>query len=80
MRQNDPTAGAAPGALMDTVQAARFLNISERTAANWRVRGEGPAFLRVGRSVKYDPRDLEKFLSSRRFRSTSEADAARVAA
>jgi predicted DNA-binding transcriptional regulator AlpA len=64
----------APAALLDTVQAARFLGLGERTLQNWRVRGEGPAFLRAGRSVRYSPEDLERWLAARRFRSTSEAD------
>jgi hypothetical protein len=64
--------GAA--ALLDTEQAARFLGLAVRTMQNWRVRGEGPAFLRVGRSVKYAPHEIAIWLNSRRFRSTSEAD------
>lgn len=65
----------AAGALLDTAQAARFLGLGERTLENWRVRDtKGPPFLRVGRSVKYDPRDLDAWLNARRFRSTSDAD------
>lgn len=66
-------------ALLDGPQAAQFLGLGLRTLANWRCRGEGPAFLRVGRSVKYDRRDLEAWLDGRRFRSTSEADHAAAA-
>jgi hypothetical protein len=67
--------GSAPAQLLDTAQAALFLGgMGERTLQNWRVRGDGPAFLRVGRSVRYDPRDLAEWLGARRFRSTSEAD------
>lgn len=65
---------AVPGALLDTAQAARFLGLGERTLQNWRVRGEGPAFLRTGRAVRYAPEDLARWLDARRFRSTSEAD------
>ena len=66
--------------LLDTRGAARLLGIAERTACNWRVNGEGPGFIRVGRSVRYDPRTLAAWLDERRFRSTSEADAAPRAA
>ena len=61
-------------ALLDTTHAARFLGLGERTLQNWRVRGEGPRFMRLGRCVRYDPRDLAEYLDARRFRSTTEAD------
>ena len=73
----DHTASSA--ALLDTTQAARFLGLGERTLQNWRVRGEGPVFLRVGRCVRYAPDDLSAFLGARRFRSTAEADSCAAA-
>jgi len=64
-------------ALLDTEQAARFLGLSPRTLANKRVDGiETPPHIKIGRSVRYDPRDLEAFLAERRCRSTSDHRAA----
>ena len=72
---------AAPPALLDTEQCAEYLGLAVRTLQNWRVLGTSDLpFLRVGRSVKYDRREIEAWLNSRRFRSTAAADAARVAA
>jgi excisionase family DNA binding protein len=68
-----------PPALLDDVQAARFLSLGRRTLQNWRVIGGGPAFIRVGRSVRYRQSDLEQWIDARRFHSTSEADAAKAA-
>ncbi len=60
--------------LLDNNQAADFLGLGRRTLENWRVRGDGPRFLRVGRAIRYARSDLEAWLDTRRFRSTSEAD------
>jgi predicted DNA-binding transcriptional regulator AlpA len=63
----------APAALLDTTQAARALGISRRTLENRRVSGiDSPQHIKIGRSVRYDPRDLEAFLAERRRRSTSD--------
>ena len=36
-----------------------------KTLADWRVRGVGPAYARVGRHVRYRPADVDEWLSSR---------------
>ena len=78
MRSNVAPARSAPPSqppsLLDNDQAAQFLGLGRRTLENWRVSGDGPPFLRVGRSVRYSPADLEAWLKERRFRSTAEAD------
>lgn len=53
-------------------EAARRLGLSPSTLAKMRVRGDGPPFVKLGRSVRYDPSDLETYASSQRRRSTSE--------
>jgi len=57
---------------LGTHDAARFLGISARTAEKWRLTGEGPPFLKIGRRVLYDLGDLEEYLASCRRRSTSD--------
>lgn len=47
-----------PDALIAEVQAADFLRISIRTLQAWRCQGAGPAFVRVGRAIRYRRRDL----------------------
>ena len=74
---NAPIAmSAAPLALLSTEHAAQYLGISPRTLHNWRWMGggKGPAFVRVGRAVRYDVRTLDAWIAGRTFDSTSAAD------
>jgi excisionase family DNA binding protein len=50
--------------LLTPPEVARRLQVPEETLSKWRVRGKGPAFHRMGRHVRYDPRDLEAWLKS----------------
>jgi predicted DNA-binding transcriptional regulator AlpA len=59
-----------------TPAAANYLGYAESTLEKKRVTGNGPPFIRLGRVIVYDTRDLDSWLASRRRRSTSEADAA----
>lgn len=52
-------------------EAAR-LNLSERTLQAWRTRGDGPAYIKTGRAVRYDPRVTDEWLASRARRHTSD--------
>jgi hypothetical protein len=58
-----PRAGEQEQQLLRTVDAARILNVSVRTMHNWRWKGCGPRFLRVGRHlIRYRLADLHAFL------------------
>lgn len=61
--------------LLDTDQASRLLGLASGTLRKWRLAGRGPAFVRLGRSVKYRKSELEGFVSRRTFTSTALADA-----
>ena len=37
-----------------------------------RLTGDGPPFIRLGRAIVYDTRDLDDWLAARRARSTSD--------
>lgn len=53
--------------------AAEFLGYSVRALQNWRVRGGGPAFVRVSaRSIRYRRRDLIEWADERVRFNTSE--------
>jgi predicted DNA-binding transcriptional regulator AlpA len=58
-------------ALLTEAQAADFLNISIRSLQSWRVRGGGPAFLKLGRSVRYRYAELQTWLDANIATSTS---------
>lgn len=54
-------------------EAATYLGLSASTLAKMRLRGDGPAYSKVGpRIVVYDVGDLDAYLASRRRRSTSD--------
>jgi predicted DNA-binding transcriptional regulator AlpA len=51
----------APRALTEREVAGR-LGLSVATLRAWRFRGKGPRFLRLGRSVRYLPADIDDFV------------------
>lgn len=58
-------------------EAANYVRLSKAHLAKLRVRGDGPAFLKLGhRSVTYDVRDLDAWLASKRRTSTSDTGVA----
>ena len=71
-----PHAPHAPGAethrLLTTEEAARYLRVSPRTLERYRVTGDGPEFLKVGRLVFYEMAALDAWLERKRRRSTSD--------
>ena len=56
----------------DTEGAADRLGITPETLRNWRWRGEGPPFLKLGRAVRYRLSDLSAWLDARTRTSTSD--------
>ena len=70
------------GQMSDTTRAlterevAELLGLSVATLRAWRHRGKGPRFLRLGRSVRYLPSDLNDFVraSAVDTRSISSSD------
>ena len=53
--------------------AANYLGLSPSTLAKMRLRGDGPAYSKVGpRVVVYDIADLDAYLAKRRRHSTSD--------
>ncbi len=47
-------------------EAARYSCVAPITLRTLRMRGKGPAYLKIGRAVVYDIRDLDKWLESKR--------------
>lgn len=47
---------------LTTEQAAQVLGLKPTTLEVWRCRGDGPAYLKLGRAVRYRREDLEAFL------------------
>jgi predicted DNA-binding transcriptional regulator AlpA len=61
-----------PQELLRTSGAAAKTGLSVSTLNKLRCSGGGPAFLKLGRAVRYKPVDLKDWLDSRRVMSTSE--------
>ncbi|HKY96352.1 MAG TPA: helix-turn-helix domain-containing protein [Gemmatimonadaceae bacterium] len=58
--------------LLTTRELASMLGLKPRTVDTWRVTGEGPPFVRIGRVVRYRQSDIETFLAGQLRRSTSD--------
>ncbi len=61
---------------LTTKETAKYVRCSPRTLEAYRLDGTGPKFVKAGRKVLYRISDLEAWMASRTFLSTSEADAA----
>ena len=59
-------------ALLMPIDAARVLRVSLSWLAKARLRGEGPRFVKIGRSVRYPESYLREYLKARTRSSTSE--------
>jgi predicted DNA-binding transcriptional regulator AlpA len=54
--------------LLTTQQVADMLGVKPSTLRAWRCARTGPPFIRITKqSVKYDQKDIEKYISDRRF-------------
>lgn len=58
--------------LMTEKEAAERYGISVRTFQAWRVKGSGPSYCKIGRSVRYRQSDLNDFIKKCVTGSTSE--------
>ncbi len=58
--------------LLNEREAARRLSLRIATLRRWRWAGKGPRFLKLCGAVRYDPADLEAFISDARRTSTSD--------
>jgi hypothetical protein len=58
--------------LLNERQAAELLNVKVATLRRWRWAGKGPAFLKIGGAVRYDPAELDRVIGAARRTSTSD--------
>ena len=66
------TLGVGPPPLLSTVLAAVRLGLQPCTLEKWRTTGEGPRYVKLGRSVRYSVEDLDAFVLQRNRVNTSE--------
>lgn len=76
IRMPSSTSLPAPSILATLIAPATLaeaLGTTERTLSEWRIRGTGPAFIRVGgRAVRYRPESVDEWLIAQERRSTAE--------
>lgn len=62
--------------LLDTNEAAKYLRLSPRTLEDYRIKGGGPVFIRIGLGrrapVLYDLEDLNAWLKGQKRGSVAE--------
>jgi len=73
--ETDSKAKDSRGLLTD-VQVSEWIGTPVGTIRNWRVKGIGPPFIKMGdgrnSTVRYDPKDIEKYIDvHRRFPSVT---------
>lgn len=61
--------------LLSTAEAAAQLGLSPGYLKTKRVTGGGPAFVKLGARVSYDPADLDDWVQANKRRSTSDQGA-----
>jgi hypothetical protein len=56
-----------PGSLLDQVAAAHVLALgNHRTLAAWRLRRQGPPYIRCGKAIRYSVDDLRAWIDGNR--------------
>lgn len=62
----------AEHSLVNEHEAAALLRLAVATLRRWRWSGDGPRFAKIGRAVRYDPRELRGYVERRTRSSTSD--------
>ena len=66
------TTAAALDRLLTPSETAQLLGVSQSWLAKARLRGDGPRFVKIGRSVRYRVEAVLEYVRSRTRNSTSE--------
>jgi hypothetical protein len=59
--------------LLTASETAALWGLRPATLARWRWAGHGPAYIKVGRAVRYDPLELRRWVEARTRTSTTDA-------
>lgn len=60
--------------LMTTTETADYLRIKKITLEQWRLKGKGPQFLKIGRCVRYRMSDILGYIDKMAVSSTTQAE------
>jgi len=61
-----PTKNQEKMQLLTERQAAQLLGLAVQTLRNYRHLGRPPAYVKLGRAIRYDPSDLTEFIRQHR--------------
>ena len=61
-----------PNQLMTEKEAAELICYTRRALQNWRLRGGGPPYIKISRSVRYQRRDVLNWIEERKLLHTSQ--------
>lgn len=67
-----PVSSPLLDSLVTPCTLAERLGTTERSLSEWRIKGRGPKFIRVGRGVRYRLDAVDAWLLAREHASTSE--------
>jgi predicted DNA-binding transcriptional regulator AlpA len=70
--RNTPPNSLQLSPLLTPTEASRLLKVSLSWLAKARMRGDGPPYIRIGRSIRYSEAALIQWMKSRQRLSTSE--------
>ena len=70
--QSNPATFSPIRRRLTETEAAEVLNVSPRTLQQWRVRGGGPPFAKLGALVRYDPETLAAWICAQTRSNTSD--------
>ena len=59
---------------LNTKQAAEYLGLAEQSLHNRRHLRLQPDYIKIGKSVRYDTQDLDKFIESNRIKLSAQED------
>lgn len=62
----------APITLHTEREEAARLSLSLRTLQSWRTRGDGPAYLKLGKAVRYNPMEVDRWLATQYRQHTAD--------
>lgn len=64
--------------LLTQKEVKEITGLADSTLEQWRLKGKGPRFIKLGRLVRYRLSDLQNYITGLKgFGSTTEADAAK---
>ena len=52
--------------LIDAKAVAEWLSVTTQTLADWRCAGIGPAAIKIGRAVRYEAAEIQRFIDAGR--------------